>query len=127
MRVLSSAFTLSTVFAATLAQTGPEIAAYFKTHLSKAADVYLPSESNYSLETTQRWNANRAPSYVVSVKPASNQDVQEIVCSQTTNRDSFAQHSSILVADFLEKDSLCLPKQDSVSGHRWWPRHFCYS
>ena len=127
MHVLSSALTLSTVFAATLAQTGPEIAAYFRAHLSKAADVYLPSESNYTLETTQRWNANRAPSYAVSVKPASNEDVQTIVGSQSTNQGSFVQHPSKLVADLFEIDSLCLPEQHSVSGHWWWPRHFSYS
>lgn len=67
--------TLSTIIPSVIAYTGPEIASYFKNHLSKAAEVYLPSQSNYSLDTTARWNAFSAPTYVISVKPACDQDV----------------------------------------------------
>lgn len=74
-----SVFIFPTLIATVIAHTGPEIAAYFKTHLSKAAEVYLPSQGNYTLETTARWNAFSAPTYVISVKPASDRDVQTIV------------------------------------------------
>ena len=65
--------------AGVIGQTGSEIASYFRRHLSPEASVYLPSDNNYTLETTQRWNAFSAPMYVVSVKPATDSDVQRIV------------------------------------------------
>lgn len=71
--------TLALVIAAANALTGPDIAGYFHTHLSPASEVFLPNQSNYTQETTQRWNAFSAPTYVVSVKPASDGDVQKIV------------------------------------------------
>ena len=72
-------FTLLSVLVTAFAQTGPEVAAYFRTHLSKTSAVFLPSESNYTLETTQRWNAFSAPTYLICIKPASDLDVQKIV------------------------------------------------
>ena len=66
--------------AAAKALTGPDVAKYFQTHLSQGSEVFLPSQSNYTQETTQRWNAFSAPTYIVSVKPASDRDVQKIVC-----------------------------------------------
>ena len=74
-----SIFTLLSVLATTFAQTGPEVASYFKKYLSDTSAVYLPSESNYTVETTQRWNAWSAPTYMISVKPATDLDVQKIV------------------------------------------------
>lgn len=65
----------------TLALTGPDIAAYLEKILSPGTDFYLPTDSNYTAETTQRWNAYGAPTYVVSVKPALEGDVQKIVRS----------------------------------------------
>ena len=62
--------------------TGPAIAAHFRQVLSPKTGVYLPSDPAYASETTQRWNAYGAPSYVVSVKPALDTDVQKIVSSQ---------------------------------------------
>lgn len=79
MKAPWTTFSLLFVVAKVYAQTGAEVAAYFRQHLSKAAAVYLPSENNYTLETTQRWNAFSAPTYVVSVKPANDLDVQKIV------------------------------------------------
>ena len=75
----SSIFGLVFVLWTAFAQTGPEVASYFKKHLSKNSAIYLPSESEYSLETTQRWNAYYAPTYIISVKPATDIDVQKIV------------------------------------------------
>lgn len=69
---------LSVVWTA-FAQTGPEVAHYFRKHLSNDSAVYLPSESNYTLETTQRFNTFSGPTYVVSVKPTTDLDVQKIV------------------------------------------------
>lgn len=74
-----SVFSILSVVATVFAQTGPEVASYFRAHLSKASAVYLPTESNYTLDTTQRWNAFSAPIYIVSVKPTTDLDVKKIV------------------------------------------------
>ena len=79
MKFSLSIVTLFSVVATVSAQTGPEVASYFRKHLSKKSAVYLPSENNYTLETTQRWNAFSAPTYIVSVKPTTDLDVQKIV------------------------------------------------
>ena len=79
MHFLGEIITLLAIVAFAIAQTGPEIAAYFKDHLSSSSEVYLPSQSNFTEETTQRWNAFSAPTYVVSVKPGSDEDVQKVV------------------------------------------------
>lgn len=77
--IFLSVFTNLAILATAFAQTGPEIASYFRTHLSKASGVFLPSDINYTQETIPRWNAFSAPTYIVSVKPATDHDVQKIV------------------------------------------------
>ena len=77
--VFHSILTFLTVLATAFAQTGSEIDSYFRTHLSKSSDIYLPSDINYAQETIPRWNAFSAPTYIVSVKPATDHDVQKIV------------------------------------------------
>ena len=80
MNFASSIFLLQSILVTAFAQTGPEVASYFRKHLSNSSTVYLPSESNYSFETTQRWNAFSAPTYIISVKPSTDVDIQKIVC-----------------------------------------------
>ena len=70
---------LALVIVVANALTGSDVAGYFRTHLSQASDVFLPYQTNYTEKTTQRWNAFSAPTYTVSVKPASDRDVQKIV------------------------------------------------
>ena len=79
MRFSVSSLALFSVFGIVCAQPGAEVASYFRKHLSKASGIYLPSENNYTLETTQRWNAFSAPTYIISVKPATDLDIQKIV------------------------------------------------
>ena len=61
--------------------TGAQIAAYFKEILSTGAEIYLPTDSNFTDETaiTQRWNSFSEPTYIVAVKPSTEGDVQKIV------------------------------------------------
>ena len=87
MNILFSCLILLSTSATVFAQTGPEVATYFKERLSDASTVFLPSESNYTLETTQRWNAFSAPTYIVSVKPATDLDVQKIVGLFATSKN----------------------------------------
>lgn len=68
--------------AVSLASTIPSatIQTYLKDHLSSGSEVFLPSESAYATELTERWNAYDAPTYIVGVKPATVEDVSIIVC-----------------------------------------------
>ena len=63
----------------TLCLTGREIASHFIQTLSSGSQVYLPTDADYSNETIQRWNVFNPPTYIVSVKPALETDVQEVV------------------------------------------------
>ena len=74
-----SIFVLYSLLVTSFAQTGPQIAAYFRQNLSNTSAVYLPFEGNYSFETIQRWNLFSAPTYIVSLKPTSELDVSKIV------------------------------------------------
>ena len=79
MKYSLSAFILLSILVGAFAQTGPQIASYFREHLSPTSTLYIPSQVNYTLLTTQRWNAFSEPTYIVSVKPATDLDVQKIV------------------------------------------------
>ncbi|KAL2047408.1 hypothetical protein N7G274_001429 [Stereocaulon virgatum] len=79
MNLSLSIFHLLSALVVAYAQSGPEVASYFRKHLSNTSTIYLPLESNYSLETTQRWNAFSAPTYMISVKPTTDLDVQKII------------------------------------------------
>lgn len=41
--------------------------------------IYFPDDPNWANETTQRWNIYNAPSYVASIKPGCEEDVQRVV------------------------------------------------
>ena len=47
--------------------------------LSPGTGIFLASDSNYTSETIQRWDAFSEPQYTVSVKPALETDVQKLV------------------------------------------------
>ena len=79
MHFPSPSLALLSVFGTVRAQIGAEVASYFRRYLSKVSDIELPSESNYTMETMQRWNAFSAPTYIISVKPATDVDIQKIL------------------------------------------------
>lgn len=79
MRILFPIYSLCAFVPRAVAVTGPEVALYLETHLSNASAVFLPSDSNYTQETMQRWNRFSAPTYLVSVKPATDIDVRTAV------------------------------------------------
>ena len=62
-----------------LCLTGPQIASHFEQVLSAGSQVHLLAEANYSSSFVQRWDLYNSPTYVVSVKPALESDVQEVV------------------------------------------------
>lgn len=47
--------------------------------LSPGTRIFFPSDSHWVTETTQRWTVHDAPSYVASIRPALESDVQKIV------------------------------------------------
>lgn len=68
---------------------GTQIVSDLKPQLSSGASLYLPTDPSWETETTQRWNTNNPPTYVVSVKPAEECDVKTIVricCSRGGSR-----------------------------------------
>ncbi|KAI9872699.1 MAG: hypothetical protein M1830_001294, partial [Pleopsidium flavum] len=51
----------------------------FRAKLSPGAEIYFPSNANYTTEVTQRWSIFEAPTYYAAIKPALASDVQTIV------------------------------------------------
>ncbi len=117
-----SIFTLLSVVATVLAQTGPEVASYFRETLSNASAVYLPSKTNYTLETTQRWNAFSAPTYLISVKPTTDLDVQKIVRQFVSSIGPPGQDYKNMPLTVLGTDRICLSSQHLIPRHRRWAR-----
>ena len=114
-----SGLVLFSIFGIVWGRTGAEVASYFRRHLSNASHVYLPSGNNYTLETTQRWNAFSAPTYIISVKPATDQDIQKIVRPLSPNKSAASQlcpHTKLIV----EIDRICVSPQHIISRYRWW-------
>jgi fumiquinazoline A oxidase len=57
--------------------------------LSAEAEIFYPSDSDWSEEVTQRWNLNGAPTYFGAIKPATEEDVQHIVRISVENDIDF--------------------------------------
>lgn len=47
--------------------------------LSSGTRIFYPSDPDWLMETTQRYTVHDAPTYVASIKPALESDVQKIV------------------------------------------------
>ena len=62
-----------------LALTGSEIKQDLSLVLSPQASISLPSDEGWANETVQRFDAWSAPTYIVSVKPTVEEDVQKVV------------------------------------------------
>jgi hypothetical protein len=87
----SSAETMLLKFSFATALLGllsPALAAIIKTRdidslflslLSPGAEIYFPSQANFTTEVTQRWTIFEAPTYYAAIKPAIPSDVQAIV------------------------------------------------
>jgi hypothetical protein len=67
------------------ALSGPQIARDLRSILSPGTGIFLPTDTNWANETTQRFQAWSAPSYVVSIKPAVKGDVQKVVSLTLVN------------------------------------------
>ena len=113
-----SIFTLLSVVAAAFAQTGLEIASYFREHLSADSAIFLPSESGYTLLTTQRFNTFSGPTYVVSVKPTTDLDVQKIVSLFDPSKSQLGETHPTLSLTHLKSDPIRLLSQHIFSRHR---------
>ena len=60
----------------------PNLTALFGPSLSPAAQIFLPSDTNFTSSLTQRWTDYNAPSYIGAIKPATEADIQNIVRSR---------------------------------------------
>ena len=55
------------------------LTALFGPELSTGAQILYPTAPNYNQEVTQRWSLYDPPTFVATIKPTTNQDVQNIV------------------------------------------------
>ena len=62
-----------------LATATLNLAALFGPSLSPGAEIFLRSDSQWSTQVTQRWTIHEAPSYAGAIKPATEEDIQNIV------------------------------------------------
>ncbi|KAL8704353.1 MAG: hypothetical protein Q9201_002478 [Fulgogasparrea decipioides] len=69
-----------------LALTGSQIKYNLSLILSPQAGIYLPSDQFWANETVQRFDAWSAPTYIVSVKPAVEEDVQTLIQFSKRNK-----------------------------------------
>jgi hypothetical protein len=76
---------ISIIFALPLlaAAQSYNLTALFQSVLSPGAEIYYANDSNWTQEVTQRWSTWDAPTYLGAIKPATERDVQNIVCIQT--------------------------------------------
>lgn len=56
-----------------------DIDSLFLSSLSPGAEIYFPSQANFTTEVTQRWTIFETPTYYAAIKPAIPSDVQAIV------------------------------------------------
>lgn len=56
-----------------------DIRSLFGPSLSFDAQIFLPSDAEYAANVTQRWDKFAEPRYIGAIKPASEQDIQNIV------------------------------------------------
>jgi hypothetical protein len=63
------------------------IASIFSPSLSPGAQIFLPTDVNYTEEVNQRWTTFAVPSFIGTIKPATERDIQNIVSLiRTLNR-----------------------------------------
>lgn len=55
------------------------LTALFSPSLSPGAEIFLPTNPDDDEDLTQRWSLAFEPSFVLNIKPATNEDVQNIV------------------------------------------------
>ncbi|PKX89314.1 FAD-binding oxidoreductase [Aspergillus novofumigatus IBT 16806] len=66
-----------------------DIAAIFGPVLSPEAQIYFPADPDYNKQVKQRWSTFASPSYIATIKPATEQDVQNTVKAASQNGISF--------------------------------------
>ncbi|GLA24796.1 hypothetical protein AnigIFM63326_001079 [Aspergillus niger] len=65
------------------------ITSIFRSSLSPGAQIFLPSDTNYTEDVTQRWTTYDAPTYIGAIKPATVKDIQNIVTLAASNKIPF--------------------------------------
>ncbi|GLA17566.1 hypothetical protein AnigIFM62618_004708 [Aspergillus niger] len=65
------------------------ITSIFSSSLSPGAQIFLPSDTNYTEDVTQRWTTYDAPTYIGAIKPATVKDIQNIVTLAASNKIPF--------------------------------------
>lgn len=61
------------------ADSGVNYTGIFASGLSPGASIHYPDQPDYNETTVQRWSTWKPPTFVVTIKPAIDSDVQYIV------------------------------------------------
>ena len=92
-----------------------DIRSLFGPSLSSSAQIFLPSDAEYTVNVTQRWDKFAEPQYIGAIKPASEQDIQNIVRIHLYHSaQAFPQTLTAKI------DQNCGKEQDSIPFHRRW-------
>ncbi|KAI2621293.1 hypothetical protein GGR54DRAFT_96721 [Hypoxylon sp. NC1633] len=110
---------LAATTVAAAAAAAPNITDLFGPHLSTDAAIYLASDTNYTALAAQRWTDYAAPSYVATIKPATVEDVQNIVKIASSHEIPFLATGgghgvSIQIADLRDGIQIDLSKFNTV-------------
>ena len=55
------------------------LTALLRPGLSPGAEIILPADSDWASEVETRWSDYQAPTYLGAIKPATEEDIQDIV------------------------------------------------
>ena len=81
---------------------------------SPGTQIFYPSDANWLTETTQRYTVHDAPTYIASIRPAEESDVQKIVSGAIT----FGLYLCLTTS---RVGQVCFSSWCAVPGHWWRP------
>ena len=81
---------------------------------SPETQIFYPSDADWLTETTQRYTVHDAPTYIASIKPAKESDVQKIVSGTIT----LVLYSCLTTS---RVGQVCFSSWRAVPSHWWRP------
>jgi hypothetical protein len=74
-------------FQVSFSLSGDDIARQLRSSLSPESGIYLPNDPQWQKKALQLWSQWKAPTFIVSVKPKQQQDLQKVVSQAMPVRD----------------------------------------
>ncbi|KAH8799826.1 hypothetical protein F5884DRAFT_848014 [Xylogone sp. PMI_703] len=102
-----------------LATVALNITSLFGPSLSPNAEIVLASDPRYTSRVTQRWTVHEAPSFAGAIKPATEEDIQNIIKIASTHKIPFlatggGHSATVSVGAIHDGVNIDLSKFDSV-------------